>query len=196
MARPRSEQFLEVKRAILKRAAEVFAKVGYLASTVDDLTEATGLSRGALYHYFSSKEALLFEIVHDALTGFLDTMIAAMRSAQDPVEQFRRVTAAIVDRNARARDEHAIVLNDINRFSEPNREKLKAIEREIVHRIGDLVMQLDTRGRVNPSNKSVFAMMYLGVINYTVAWYRPDGDVKPDQYAELVGTLFLNDLRD
>ena len=196
MARPRSEQFLETKRSILKRASRVFANVGYLASTVDDLTEATGLSRGALYHYFPSKEALLFEIVHDALTGFLDTMIAAMRSAQDPVEQFRKVTAAIVDRNARARDEHAIVLNDINRFSEPNREKLKAIEREIVHRIGDLVMQLDTKGRVNASNKSVFAMMYLGVINYTVAWYRPEGEVKPDQYAELVGTLFLSDLRD
>lgn len=196
MARPRSEQFLETKRSILKRASRVFANVGYLASTVDDLTEATGLSRGALYHYFPSKEALLFEIVHEALTGFLDTMIAAMRSAQDPVEQFRKVTAAIVDRNARARDEHAIVLNDINRFSEPNREKLKAIEREIVHRIGDLVMQLDTKGRVNASNKSVFAMMYLGVINYTVAWYRPEGEVKPDQYAELVGTLFLSDLRD
>lgn len=196
MARPRSEQFLETKRSILKRASRVFANVGYLASTVDDLTEATGLSRGALYHYFPSKEALLFEIVHDALTGFLDTIIDAMRAAQDPVEQFRKVTAAIVDRNARARDEHAIVLNDIDRFSEPNREKLKAIEREIVHRIGGLVMQIDTKGRVNASNKSVFAMMYLGVINYTVAWYRPEGEVKPDQYAELVGTLFLSDLRD
>lgn len=195
MARPRSEQFLDIKRAILKRAAEVFAKVGYLASTVDDLTEAAGLSRGALYHYFSSKEALLFEIVHDALTGFLDTIVAAMRSAQDPVEQFRGVTTAIVESNIRSRDEHAIVLNDINRFSEPNREKLKSIEREIVHRIGDLLMDLDTKGRVNASNKSVFAMMYLGVINYTVAWYHPDGGVKPDQYAELVWTLFLSDLR-
>lgn len=195
MARPRSKHFPEIKRTILRQAAEVFATIGYATSTIGDLTDATELSRGALYHYFPSKEAVLYEIISDQLTGFLKILNEAMQSTNVPVEKLRMVTAAIVECNVNSRNEQVVVLNEINQLSDDDRECLKGLERQIFHKIADLIVLLDTDGRVTAVNKSVYAMMYLGIVNYTFAWYRPTGVVKPAEYAELATTLFLRGLQ-
>lgn len=195
VARPRSKDFPEIKRTILMRAAEVFAKIGYATSTIGDITDATELSRGALYHYFPSKEALLYEIIGDQLAVFLNILNEALRSGQAPVEKLRMVTAAIVQCNVNSRNEQVVVLNEVNRLSDADRERLKGLERQIFHKIADLITMLDVDGRVTDRNKSVYAMMYLGIVNYTFAWYHPDGPVKPAEYAELVATLFLRGLQ-
>ena len=63
MARTRSENYDTIQRGILAKAAQVFAAQGYMRASVADLTRACRLSRGALYHYFESKEAILFAIL-------------------------------------------------------------------------------------------------------------------------------------
>lgn len=195
MARPRSSHFPEIKRAILKRAAEVFASIGYATSTIGDLTDAAGLSRGALYHYFPSKEAVLYEIIFDHLTRFLEKVDEAMASSDVPVEKLQRVTAAIVECNVESRNEQIIVLTEINQLSNGDREKLKELERQILYKIANLILKLDVAGKVGVHNKSVYAMMYLGIVNYIFAWYRTNGAVKPGEYADLASTLFLLGLR-
>lgn len=195
MARPRSKHFPEIRRTILKRAAEVFARNGYATSTIGDLTDATELSRGALYHYFESKEALLYEIINDQLTTFLETINGAMVSSDDPVEKLSQVTAAIVACNIESRNEQIIVLNEINQLAEADREKLKGMERTIFHKIADLIKEADAKGVVTEVNNSVYAMIYLGMVNYTFAWYRTGGAVKPGEFARLATNLFLDGLR-
>jgi AcrR family transcriptional regulator len=194
MARTRSENFPEIQRSILKRAAAVFAKVGYASSSINDLVEATELSRGALYHYFPSKEAILCGILDYHVQEFLDNIDQAMYTSRVAIEQLRSVTKAIVAFNTRSRNEQVIILNDINQLSEIHRERMKGLERRILERLSDLLMRVDAEGRITPSNKRIYTMMYLGIINYTFAWYDPQGPVKPDEYADLATDLFLNGL--
>jgi AcrR family transcriptional regulator len=47
------------RQDVVNSAAEVFAERGFLATTMEDLSEATGLAAGGLYHYIHSKEQLL-----------------------------------------------------------------------------------------------------------------------------------------
>lgn len=194
MARTRSENFPEIQRSILKRAAAVFARVGYASSTINDLVEAAELSRGALYHYFPSKEAILCGILDDHLRRFLEMVDNAVNSDRPAIEQLRDVTAAIVDFNSRSPDEQIIILNDINQLSDENRKRIKSLERHIVDRLSDLLIRVDVHGKITPANKRVYTMMYLGIINYTFAWYDPQGKVGPAEYAGLATDLFLNGL--
>jgi hypothetical protein len=106
----------------------------------------------------------------------------------------RAVTKAIVAFNTRSRNEQVIILNDINQLSEINRERMKGLERRILDRLSDLLMRLDADGRITSDNKRIYTMMYLGIVNYTFAWYDPQGRVKPDEYADLATDLFLNGL--
>lgn len=194
MARTRSEQYSEIHDNILKRAAAVFAKAGYASSTISDIANATNLSRGALYHYFPSKEAILHEILNRHLLEFLDIVDKAMQSSRVAVEQLRAVTKAIVDVNSRSPDEQIILLNEMNQLAIGERKRMEDLERQILDRLSDLLIRVDLNARITSVNKRVYTMMYLGIINYTFAWYDPTGRVKPAEYADLATDLFLHGL--
>lgn len=194
MARTRSEHYPEIQRNILKRAAAVFARVGYVRSTITDLARATKLSRGALYHYFPSKEAILCGILDYQLLGFFEMVETAMQVSRDPVAQLRSVTKAIMEFNARSPDEQMILLNDLNQLSGRERDRMKNLERRILDRLSDLLVRVDVAGAITPVNKRVYTMMYLGMINYTFAWFDPNGRIKPAEYANLATDIFLNGL--
>ena len=65
MARTRSENYDDIQRGILSAACGLFARQGYMRASIAELAEACKLSRGALYHYFDSKEAILFAILDE-----------------------------------------------------------------------------------------------------------------------------------
>lgn len=80
MAAKRRAQMVEETRAKLIQAARrAFARQGYSAASMDDLTAAAGLTRGALYHNFGDKKGLLQAVV-DQIDG---EMLERMRAAQE-----------------------------------------------------------------------------------------------------------------
>src|SRR5690606_12848613 len=56
------------RRDILRAAARVFTANGYFATTMDQIAQELGLTKGVVYYYFRSKEEILFEIVSTAIT--------------------------------------------------------------------------------------------------------------------------------
>lgn len=194
MARTRSENFPAIQRGILKRAAAVFAKSGYTGSSINDLSDAIDLSRGALYHYFPSKEAILCGILDNHLLRFLDVIEHAMRPNGSAIDQLRAVTRAIVDLNSQSPDEQILILNEVNQLSKEDRERITDLERRVLDRLSDLLIRVDSAGKITPRNKRVYTMMYLGIINYTFAWYDPKGRIKPAEYADMATDLFLHGL--
>ena len=59
MSRSRAEMIEETRRKLLATARESFRLAGYAATSMDDLTAAAGLTRGALYHHFGDKLSLI-----------------------------------------------------------------------------------------------------------------------------------------
>src|SRR2546426_10399037 len=68
MARPRASNYEEQKESILAGAADLFARLGYLGTSMNDVAEACGLSKGALYHYYRDKDELLSSIAETHVT--------------------------------------------------------------------------------------------------------------------------------
>lgn len=194
MARTRSEQYPEIRENILKCAAAVFAKTGYASSTITDIATATGLSRGALYHYFTSKEAILYGILSRHVLEFLGKVEGAMRSSEVAIEQLSAITESIVYVNSRSPNEQIILLSEIHELPDRDRKKMEKVERQILDLVSNLLIRVDVRGKITRSNKRVYTMMYLGIINYTFTWYDPSGKVTPAEYAELATDLFLKGL--
>ena len=79
----------ETRQRIIETATRTFATVGYEATTIETLLEALNISRGALYHHFSSKDAV-FEAVLEAVEESLARdIVAAGRNVGDPVKALR-----------------------------------------------------------------------------------------------------------
>ena len=82
---------------ICRTAAQIFRDRGYDATSVSDIARALGMTKAGLYHYFESKEALLFEIMTFGLERVRDEVLVPTGSIADPYERLRQ----IVTRHAR-----------------------------------------------------------------------------------------------
>ena len=191
MARTRSENYDDIQRGILSAACGLFAKQGYMRASIAELADACKLSRGALYHYFESKEAILYAILDAHIREMIADVEAAMAGQSTAQDQFRAAIRAIVALNARSSNEQRVILNDLSFLGETEQTAIKALERQIVDVVTDLLIRLDKEGRIVKRTRKIYTMMLFGILNFSHTWYDPGGGIDPQEFADMVVDQFL-----
>ena len=93
----RLEKGQETRRAIIETATHLFAEHGYAAVSIDAVLAACEISRGALYHHFASKEALLEAVFEAVEIDVTNKVLAGAASARGAVEAVRAGCEAFLD---------------------------------------------------------------------------------------------------
>ena len=203
MARPKSATH-DIKRdAILDIAAQCFADRSYPAASMNEIATACGTSKARLYHYYDSKEAILFDLM-DRYTQRLLSLIAltgatAQRRNLDDRAALHELIRAFLQEYESSATRHVALLNDTQFLSDSPDEHLgsPAISpRELIlNRQRDVVAAV-TRAlrraypnRLNASNQTAITMMLFGMINWTFTWLRPGGPISYVAFAEEVIAL-------
>lgn len=192
MARTRSPKYEDIQLGILRKAARLFATHGYERTSIGDLVRACDLSRGAIYHYFESKEAILFAMLDSLVRGLLEEITEAAAIDAEPVERLERIISVFVEYNAASPDEQVILLNDLGALSRSEQKQIKQVETEIVELVADAIAAVDGRGAITAQTRKVYTMLLFGMINFTYTWYDAKGAVKPRDFAEMASHVFLN----
>src|SRR5262245_21719780 len=191
MARTRSENYDDIQGGILNAACALFAQQGYMRASIADLADACKLSRGALYHYFDSKEAILFAILDAHVRRMISDVEGAMAQQSTNLDRFRAAIRAIVELNAGSSNEQRLILNDLAFLGDAEQKAVKALERQLVDTVSDLLVRLDTEGKIVKRSKKIYTMMLFGMLNFSHTWYDPKGDIAPKEFADMVVDLFL-----
>jgi AcrR family transcriptional regulator len=192
MARTRSENYDDIQGGILSAACALFAQQGYMRASIADLADACKLSRGALYHYFDSKEAILFAILDAHVRRMISDVEQAMAQQSTNLDRFRAAIRAIVELNARSPNEQRLILNDLAFLAEPQQKAVKTLERQLVNTVSDLLTSLDTENKIGRRSKKVYAMLLFGMLNFSHTWYDPTGDIAPQEFADIIVDQYLH----
>ncbi|THF64981.1 TetR/AcrR family transcriptional regulator [Pseudothauera nasutitermitis] len=88
--RTRAEMIEETRAKLVATARRAFATQGFAHTSMDDFTAAAGLTRGALYHHFGSKEGLLIAVIEQVEAEVGERLQAVSDAAPSPWEGFRR----------------------------------------------------------------------------------------------------------
>jgi AcrR family transcriptional regulator len=96
---------------LVAAAAKLFAEKGYEATSIEDLLHELGMSRGALYHHFDSKEAVFEAVLHQIEAEVAEATVAASRGARDPAAALRAGCEAFLEL-ARSQRIRQIALTD------------------------------------------------------------------------------------
>jgi AcrR family transcriptional regulator len=192
MARTRSENYDGIYLGILTNAAALFSAQGYMRSSIADLADACKLSRGALYHYFDSKEAILFAILDAHVREMIQRVEAAVSEGGPTLTQFRNVIRTIVEVNAKSPHEQRVLIHDLPFLNEDEQQAIKNLERQLVDIVTDLLVRLDAEGKIVKRTKKIYTMILFGIINFTYTWYDPKGGIGPKEFADTAVELFLN----
>ncbi len=191
MARTQSERYPEIKLGILRGAAKLFANKGYARTTIADLADAMTSSRGALYHYFDSKESILKAIILAHIGDMAGRVEAAIGADDTPNRRCKNMIHAMVTLNTESQNEATVLMDDLRYLDKRDRKRIIAKQNRIVDLVVDVLHQADTAKRLTERTGKPYAMMLLGMLNYIYTWYDPDGPVPPAEFADMVADVFL-----
>jgi TetR/AcrR family transcriptional regulator, cholesterol catabolism regulator len=174
------ERYERRRQEILRVAAHEFAQRGYHATSMDDLSSATGLAAGGLYHYIGSKEQLLFAILAQLMDPLLERARAVEQSPEPPSLRLRSLLRVWLE-HIEAHHDHMLVFTQERRVLERDerwkqvRESRRAFEETLSRLVAAAAPDGDTRLRV---------LALLGMVNHTASWYRPGGRLSSAEIAD------------
>ncbi len=190
MARVRASDYDDKTRAIMDAAALLFARSGYPNAKMQDIAKACGASKSMLYHYFPAKDDLLFAMLREHLESVLDGIEGAREELQDPRERFFAIVQMYVQKSAQARRRNIVATNDVKFLPKSMQTPLLEIESNVVKLVSQSLKELNPH--LDELLYKPYAMMLIGVLNWTEIWYRPSGPMKPQELCERITRLFLH----
>lgn len=171
---------------VLAAAAEVFARRGYAAASVQDVADALGILKGSIYYYIESKEDLLFRLlmeVHAEVDEILEEV--AGRDGLDPLQRLEAYVRAQTAYNLRNLTRISIYYNDLDQLSDARRKGV--LRRRKVHEdfVAELIAAAQATGLIDPRrDPRLLAYSVFATIIWPYRWYRPRGRIRADDVVE------------
>jgi len=190
MARPQSPDYDKRRDAMVAAASELYARRGFKGASIADLAQACGSSKSLVYHYFPSKDDILYEVMATHLDALVDAAYDAMQ-AGGARERLHALTLAFMRLYVGAQHSHKVLLNELDNLPSARRGEVVAKQRRIIAVVEELIREI--RPELNPQTLPL-AMLFFGMINWTHTWFRPDGNVGAEAIADMAVDLFLNGL--
>lgn len=188
----RQEHTEHTRGALIDAAARMFAERGYAATSIDDVAGAARVTRGALYHHFSSKQAIFNAVCGAIDAAVVDRVRAAGRAAGPAEERLRRVLDAYFEAS-RDPAYRAIVLGEAHKaqaFATGDR-----YTPAMTDAIDDFVRSLAEAGEITPENPAMLRRLLCAIL-YEVAATTDDAAHSPaaEEYAKRVicGMIFTD----
>jgi TetR/AcrR family transcriptional regulator, fatty acid metabolism regulator protein len=184
---------VDKRRVILDAAVRVFARQGFHTCRVSDIADEAGVAYGLVYHYFSSKEAILDTLFLERW----DVMLAAIAEADalraEPREKLRAVASFIVDSYRHDPDLMKVIIVEVTRaantFGRTHIDKI----REAYAQIASIVATAQTDGRFRPEVTPEFAALaFYGAVEQVLTQWIFDSVLLGEAEAEQAKTLIAD----
>lgn len=186
-----NEMALKVGRV----AARLFNKKGYLETNMEDIARASRLSKGGIYHYFSSKDEILFFILDHYLNTILEGLEPELAEIEDPSSKIRHLvsrhirlyTDYISESKTLLHEAHCLPSRYYGAIAEKERRYYQIVARTLTEFFGG-------RSVVTKARITVLTFLLFGMCNWIYSWYDPKGPATPDELSETIWTVFLKGL--
>lgn len=176
---------------ILVAAAQIFSQKGFHATSMQDIAQAVRLQKASLYHHVSSKQEILVDVLNQALDLLIERMQAVMAQPLAPDDKLRQAMRVYLTTLLEHRDLAAVLLLEHRNLSPelharhiPRRDRFEQLWR-------DLIQQGLDSGVFCCADPAMASRALLGVMNWTITWYRPGGACTPEEVAAQFSDLFL-----
>lgn len=189
MPRIRSDDYETKAHAIMDAAAAIFAKEGYPAAKMQDVAKACGATKSMLYHYFPTKDDLLFAMLEEHLQRLIQAMEEALTVGSSARERLQALVEVYTQKSAQSRRRHMVAMNDMKFLPRAKQAPLIESQRKLTGLVAQLLRELNP-ALPEPVYKP-YTMMLIGILNWADYWYHPSGAMKPQELCDRVTRLFL-----
>jgi AcrR family transcriptional regulator len=194
MARTQAADYDLRKLAIVEAAAALFAEKGFLGASLVDLAASCGSSKSLIYHYYPSKEDILFDVMASHVEALNDALDEVEAKGGDAAAKVRRLTHAFMRLYVGAAHRHKVLLNELDQLPADRRAEVVSRQRRLILRVEGYLEELQPKLRRSRKLARPATMLFFGMINWTHTWFDPDGRATADEVADLCVDVLLGGL--
>jgi AcrR family transcriptional regulator len=182
------------REAILESAAQVFRQKGFHGASMADIADSVQLQKASLYHHFSSKQDILLQLLDRALEMVTERMEQVMAQAVPADEKLRLAMRSYLKTLSEQGDlvsvmllEHRSLDPEYRSRHIPHRDRFEQMWR-------DLIQQGVETGIFACDDIPLTVRGLMGVMNWTITWYRSGGELSIDEISDDFASMFMNGL--
>jgi AcrR family transcriptional regulator len=179
------ERYDRRQQEVVAVAARLFAERGYQATSMSELTEATGLAAGGLYHYIGSKEQLLVRICDQLMEPLLERAMAIADGGRPADEALRELIRAWVA-HIESHRHHMLVFQQERLALERQRQwrKVRRQRKAFEALLDRLLARAEEEDVLVLPDRGLVLLALLGMVNATAQWLRPRGRLSAEEIAD------------
>ena len=174
---------------IYQKALDLFVKNGYDATPLSRVADTLGMSKGNLFHYFASKENLLFEIQLDFLKKRYIPIVEEAEGIPDPVDRIsfflRQVT--LLNTSTKA---NRVLVHEVQQLEKSHQNEVAKIWRRGYELVSESIKELQQSGRVPKLRVSFLTFMLLSMPFWVVYWFDYSRQGNAPELADVVVGIF------
>lgn len=180
---------------VTRAAVELFAAEGYANTSVRQIVEAAGVTKGAMYHYFQSKDDLLFAIYDRMLSlqqAHLDEIVGRGGTA---VSVLRAACIDVIETSIDFLPEGTVFFRSMHMLTLPRQQEVTRRRRVYHDQFSSLLEAGQLEGAFRSDvPRSVLIAHFFSDVHYLAHWYSPDGAETKTQVAEQLTELYLRSI--
>src|ERR1041385_6708905 len=175
---------------LLHPAAHIFCEKGYEGASMRDLSRAAGMSLAGLYHYFDSKEELLYLIQKHTFRTIIERLEGRLKGSTDPEQRLRIFIENHLEYFLANKEAMKVLTHEDETLKNGRGTEIRAIKREYYKICLDLLEDL-RRAKGLQFSPRLAVLGLFGMINWIYTWHNPRVDADAQALAQEMGDLFL-----
>ncbi|RPF20398.1 TetR family transcriptional regulator [Myceligenerans xiligouense] len=181
---------------VTRAALELFSTRGYANTSVQQIVEAAGVTKGAMYHYFTSKDDLLFAI-YERMLSLQKSRLDEITARGGPAEEvLRAVCVDVMETSIEFLPEGTVFFRSVHMLSEDRQKEVTRRRREYNDQFAAIVERGQASGVFRDDvPMAVLIAHFFSDVHYLSHWYRPEGPETKTEVAQQVTDLFLRSIR-
>ncbi|MFI6906506.1 TetR/AcrR family transcriptional regulator [Nonomuraea sp. NPDC050394] len=185
-----------VRRRLLSEATRLFAERGFEGTSVQEIVGAAGVTKGAMYHYFDSKDDLLHEIYARVLRMQMERLTQIADERRPVRERLRDAAADVVETTTANLDDSKIFFRSMHLLAPETQKSVRAERRRYHERFRDLVTEGQREGVFREDIQAEIVVdFFFGSVHHLGSWYHADGPLSGAEVGRQFAELLLTSLK-
>jgi AcrR family transcriptional regulator len=179
--------------AIAKAAAKLFNEEGYLETSMEDISAAAKLSKGGIYHYFSSKNEILYFISTNFMGLLLKDLEQELKKIEDNFKKIQFIISRHIVFYTKYISEAKTTIHE-GHLLPPEYFKIIAEQERQYHQIVSRVLSDFFGGHISQDQLKVLTFILFGTCNGIYFWYDPKRSMTPEELSKIISDILCRGL--
>lgn len=172
-----------------KVAARLFYEKGYVETSIDDIADSVKMTKGGIYHYFKSKNEILYFILDHYVNYFLGNLEQELKKNDDAFSKIQFIISRHIDFYCKNLPEGKVLLHEVHCLLPEYFRVIAKKEKKYLNIVARVLSGYFGKN-IQKDQLKVITFCLFGMCNWIYSWYDPRGPVTPERLAKIIYGIF------